>query len=80
MSNHNIQLSIKHTTGLEELLKKTFKQHTKCAACMIGKSTLEIYTGLKEGQINHSIIYTDPFFFISDIYRRIQSFSNIRRL
>jgi hypothetical protein len=47
VSNRDIQLSIKYTTGLEELLNKTFEQHTKCAACMIGKSTLENYPARK---------------------------------
>ena len=47
VSNRDIQQSIKHTTGLEELINKTYEQHTKCGACMIGKSTLEDYPALK---------------------------------
>ncbi len=47
VSYRDIQLSMKCTTGLEELLNKTFELHTKCAACMIGKSTLENYPATK---------------------------------
>ena len=47
VSNRDIQQSIKHTTGLEELINKTYEQHTKCGACMIGKSTLKDYPALK---------------------------------
>ena len=36
-SNKEIQDTIKHVIGLEEILQT----HTKCASCMIGKSTLE---------------------------------------
>jgi hypothetical protein len=53
VSNRDIQLSIKHTTGLEELINKTVEQRTNCAACMIGKSILENYPGLKERADKH---------------------------
>jgi hypothetical protein len=33
--------------GLEELTNKVFQQHTKCASCMIGKSTLEDFPELR---------------------------------
>ena len=43
VSNRDIQQSIPYTKGLEELTNRTYEQHTKCSACMIGKSTLEAY-------------------------------------
>ena len=43
VSNRDIQQSIPYTKGLEELTNWTYEQHTKCSACMIGKSTLEAY-------------------------------------
>ena len=46
-SNKDIQETIKHVIGLEELLQTTYEKHTKCASCMIGKSTLEDYPGEK---------------------------------
>ena len=49
VSNHDIQQSIKHTTGFAELLNKTYEQHTKCGACIICKSTLKDYPALKVG-------------------------------
>ena len=46
-SNREIQETIKHVIGLEELSQITYEKHTKCASCMIGKSTLEDYPGEK---------------------------------
>ncbi len=46
-----IQLSIKHTTGLEELLNKTFKQHTKLAVCI--RALSKMIPHWKSGQANH---------------------------
>jgi len=46
-SNKDIQDTIKHVIGLEELLQTSYEKHTKCASCMIGKSTLEDFPGEK---------------------------------
>ncbi len=43
VSDRDIQQSIPYTKGLEEITNQTLDQHTKCGACMIGKSTLEPY-------------------------------------
>ena len=45
--NKDIQDTIKHVIGLEELLQATYEKHTKCASYMVGKSTLEDYLGEK---------------------------------
>ncbi len=44
-SNKDIQDTIKDVIGLEELLQTSYEKHTKCASCMIGKSTLEDFHG-----------------------------------
>ena len=46
-SNRDIHNTIPYVTGLEELVKKNYQQHTKCASCMIGKSTLEDFPELR---------------------------------
>ena len=46
-SNREIQETIKHVIGLEELSQTTYEKRTTCASCMIGKSTLEDYPGEK---------------------------------
>ena len=46
-SNKDIQDTIKHVIGLEELLQTAYEKHTKRAPCMLGKSTLEDYPGEK---------------------------------
>ncbi len=48
-SNKDIQDTIKHVIGLEELLQTSYEKHTKCVSCMIGKSTLEYFPGGKIG-------------------------------
>jgi hypothetical protein len=40
-SNRDIYDTIPFVKGLEEVNKKSYHQHTKCASCMIVKSTLE---------------------------------------
>jgi hypothetical protein len=47
-TNRNIRETITHSTGLEDLRSRTFDEHTKCPSCMIGKSTLEDLTKLKD--------------------------------
>ena len=47
-SNREIQETIKHVIGLEELSQITYEKHTNCASCMIGKSTLEDLPKLKD--------------------------------
>ncbi len=39
---------------LEELINRTLEQHTKCEACMIGKSTLEPYPE-RRGRADHPL-------------------------
>jgi hypothetical protein len=46
-SNRDIHDTILFVKGLEELNKKSYHQHTKCASCMIGKSTLEYFPVLR---------------------------------
>ena len=46
-SNKDIQDTIKHVIGLEELLQTRYEKHTKCASCMIGKSNLKYFPGEK---------------------------------
>ncbi len=46
-SIRNIQESIPHTNGIEELLNRKHTEHLKCPACMIGKATLEDYPSRK---------------------------------
>ena len=47
--NKDIQDAIKHVIGLEELelIQTSYEKHTKCASCIIGKSTLEDFPGEK---------------------------------
>ncbi len=40
-TNRDIHDPIPYVKGLEEPTNKFYHQHTKCASCMIGKSTLE---------------------------------------
>ena len=43
--NRNIEQTIQHSIGLENLIGKTCKRDQKCPSCMLGKSTLENYPG-----------------------------------
>ncbi len=54
VSNREIQQSIPYTKGLKELTNRTFEQHAKCGACMIGKSTLEPYPE-RRGRADHPL-------------------------
>ncbi len=42
-----IERFMTYVQGLEELTNKVYQQHTKCASCMIGKSTLEDFPELR---------------------------------
>ncbi len=46
-TNRDIHDTIPYVRGLEELTNKSYHQHTKCASCMIGKSTLENFPKLR---------------------------------
>jgi hypothetical protein len=46
-SIRNIQESIPHTNGMEELLNHKHTEHLKCPACVIGRATLEDYPSQK---------------------------------
>ncbi len=46
-TNGGIHDTIPYVKGLEELTNKVYQQHTKCASCMIGKSTLEDFPKLR---------------------------------
>jgi hypothetical protein len=46
-SNRDIHDTIPPVKGLEELTNKSYHQHTKCASCMIGKSTLQDFPDLR---------------------------------
>jgi hypothetical protein len=43
--NRDIEQTIQHSIGLENLVGKTCKQDQKCPWCMLGKSTLDNYAG-----------------------------------
>ncbi len=43
--NRNIEQTIQHSIGLENLVGKTCKRDQKCPSCMLRKSTLENYPG-----------------------------------
>jgi hypothetical protein len=47
-SNRNIRDTIHHSSGLECLMHKKFEPHMKCPSCVIGKSTLEDLSKLKD--------------------------------
>ncbi len=40
-TDREIHDTIPYVEGLKELVSKVYQQHTNCACCMIGKSTLE---------------------------------------
>jgi hypothetical protein len=43
--NRNIEQTIQHSIGLENLVGKKSKRDQNCPSCMLGKSTLENYPG-----------------------------------
>jgi hypothetical protein len=45
--NREIHGTIPYVKGLEELINKAYQQHTKCASCTLGKSTLEDFRELR---------------------------------
>ena len=60
--NDSIRKSIPYTLGLEVLQNKTFDQHSKCAACMVGKATLCNHPVSKERAANPlERVYMDSF-------------------
>jgi hypothetical protein len=46
-TNRDIHNTIHFVKGLEELNKKSYHQHTKCASCIIGKKTLGVFFELR---------------------------------
>ena len=83
----NIEQTIVHLIGLEDLVGKKHPKDQKCPSCMIGKSTLENYQGIMQPAsrllvVVHMDIYSslipsiegyNHFFILTDSYAEYQS-------